>query len=179
MGISHSSRSFTFSLKLPNVIPMWKPLPPSGPPASSGQLTRSVLVQLDDRTVHAPMILRGIPYNEATTRDQIIALFSRAPPLISPQTKAPTYPPNEPPRATLPPPGTRLTLESMRDSTREQWLEELNRFNIPYLPEAQAYEMKKMVVYHYNKPALPTQFKSFVMEVSVSIGWSCWRILCV
>ena len=144
---------------------MWKPLPPSGPPASSGQLTRSVLVQLDDRTVHAPMILRGIPYNEATTRDQIIALFSRAPPLISPQTKAPTYPPNEPPRATLPPPVAAasaaavirrplprydLTLADLRDYTDDEIDVELRHLGILFTGTTERYRNNNMIVdYQY------------------------------
>ena len=45
--------------KFHNIIHMWKP-PPPGPPASSGQIRRSVSEQLDIRTLNSQMKLSGL-----------------------------------------------------------------------------------------------------------------------
>ena len=115
-------------------------------------------MQLDGRTLNGQMQVIGTPYNEVTTQEQNIGLRLQAPTCIIPQTKAPTYLPNEPSLATLPPPRTRLTSEIMRDYTREPLIEELNRLNIPYSHTTQSYDMQKLIVYHYTR--LHAQSKS-------------------
>ena len=108
-------------------------------------------MQLADRTLNLQMILRGPPYNEATSREQNIALLSSTPTLMSPKTQAPSYPPNEPSIATLPPPRTRLTLAIMGDPAREQLIEEMKRLEMPYAHTTQVYEMKNIIVDHYDR----------------------------
>ena len=77
--------------------------------------------------------------------------------LFSPKTKAPTYLPNSPELAALPPPATQPSLhtipilESMREYTKEQLIEDMTRLNIPYSHKTKVYAMKKILVEHYNK----------------------------
>ena len=99
-------------------MPMWNPPPPSRSPPSSGQLRGSVIVQLDDRTVNDHLKLRGIPYNDATAREQHIALLSRAPTIIVPKTIAPNSPPNAPELAMLPPQSMQPPQLSHQSNTR-------------------------------------------------------------
>ena len=72
------------------MMPMWKPPPPSRPPPYSGQLRSSVSVQLDDMILNDEMRLRGIPYNETTTRTQnIIQIFRHDFEQVLPRTQQP------------------------------------------------------------------------------------------